>query len=173
MVCKTFNEENGTDITEDTFTSYDIYKCLPFEVAEKYAALWKREDIWRSLTPVYHSQWGAKKLVDDGFDVYITTTTHWENFPWKVEWLQSYFPFIDESHIICVRDKSILDVDVMIDDNLDNLIGNIRCNRVLLEKPWNKDAHDEVYGIKRCTNWDEIVVAVEEFYKQDEELMAS
>ena len=61
----------------------------------------------------------------------------------------------------------------MIDDNLDNLIGNIRCNRVLLEKPWNKDAHDEVYGIKRCTNWDEIVVAVEEFYKQDEELMAS
>lgn len=173
VVCKVFNEENRTNLTEDTFTAYDIYKCLPFEVAEKYAALWKREDIWRSLAPVYHSQWGAKKLVDDGFDIYITTATHWENFPWKVEWLQSYFPFIDESRIICVRDKSILDVDVMIDDNLDNLIGNIRCNRVLLEKPWNKNAHDEVYGIKRCTNWDEIVVAVEEFYKQDEELMKS
>ena len=90
-----------------------------------------------------------------------------------MKWLKRYFPFIDESRIICIRDKSILDVDVMIDDNLDNLIGNIRCNRVLLEKPWNKDAHDEVYGIKRCTNWDEIVVAVEEFYKQYEELMAS
>ena len=122
VVCKVFNEENDTDITEDTFTSYDIYKCLPFEDAEKYAALWRREEIWRSLTPVYHSQWGAKKVVDDGFDVYITTATQWENFPWKVEWLQSYFPFIDESHIICIRDKSILDVDVMIDDNLDNLI---------------------------------------------------
>lgn len=59
-VCKVFNEENGTDITEDTFTSYDIYKCLPFEDAEKYTALWRREDVWRSLTPVYHSQWGAK-----------------------------------------------------------------------------------------------------------------
>ncbi len=173
ITTKVFNEENNTNLTEDVFTSYDIYKCLPFEDAEKYVALWRREDIWRSLTPAYHSQWGVKKLVDSGFDVYIATATHHENFSWKVEWLQSYFPFVEPSHIICIGDKSILNVDVMVEDCADNLINNIRCNRVLLEKPWNMNIHDEIYGIKRCANWDEIVPAIEEFYKNDERLMSN
>lgn len=169
--CQMFNERYGTNISEDYFTDYDICKCMPFEDAEKFKALWHERELWDSLAPTHHSQWGAKKLVDDGFNVYIATSTHYENFPWKVLWLKHYFPFIDERHIICIGDKSVLNADVMVDDHADNLIENLRCNRIIVDKPWNVSTHDEVYGIKRCTNWDEIVAAVEEFYKQDKELM--
>lgn len=170
--CQMFNERYGTDISEKTFIQYDIYKCLSFEDAEKFTALWHERELWDSLSPTHHSQWGVKKLIDDGFSVYIATSTHHENFPWKVEWLKHYFPFIDERHIICIGDKSILNVDVMVDDHAYNLINNLHCNRVLVEKPWNINIHDEIYGIKRCTNWDDIVDAVEEFYNNDKELMA-
>lgn len=170
--CQMFNERYGTDISEKTFIQYDIYKCLSFEDAEKFTALWHERELWDSLSPTHHSQWGVKKLIDDGFSVYIATSTHHENFPWKVKWLKHYFPFIDERHIICIGDKSILNVDVMVDDHAYNLINNLHCNRVLVEKPWNINIHDEIYGIKRCTNWDDIVDAVEEFYNNDKELMA-
>lgn len=169
--CQMFNERYNKNISEETFTQYDIYKCLAFDDAEKFSALWNERELWDSLSPTYHSQWGVKKLIDNGFNVYIATSTHYNNFPWKVEWLQHYFPFVKESNIICIGDKSVLNADIMIDDYANNLIGNIRCNRILFEKPWNKSVNDDVYGIKRCTNWDEIIEAVEEFYKNDKELM--
>lgn len=170
-VLQVFNEENGTDYTEDIFTSFDIYKCLPFELAEKYTALWLREDIWRSLSPVYHAQWGMKKLIDDGFEVFVATSTHYSNFVWKIELLQAYFPFIDSSKIICIKDKSLLHGDIMVDDCTANLISNLYCHRICLEKSWNQNVHDEVYGIHRCKTWDEIIDTIEKIYKEDQELM--
>ena len=170
-VLQVFNEENGTDYTEDIFTDFDIYKCLPFELAEKYTALWLREDIWRSLSPVYHAQWGMKKLIDDGFEVFVATSTHYSNFVWKIELLQAYFPFIDSSKIICIKDKSLLHGDIMVDDCTANLISNLYCHRICLEKSWNQNVHDEVYGIHRCKTWDEIIDTIEKIYKEDQELM--
>lgn len=170
-VLQVFNEENGTDYTEDIFTSFDIYKCLPFELAEKYTALWLREDIWRSLSPVYHAQWGMKKLIDDGFEVFVATSTHYSNFAWKIELLRTYFPFIDSSRIICIGDKSLLHGDIMIDDCTANLISNLYCHRICLEKSWNQNVHDEVYGIHRCKTWDEIIDTIQKIYKEDQELM--
>ena len=170
-VLQVFNEENGTDYTEDIFTDFDIYKCLPFELAEKYTALWLREDIWRSLSPVYHAQWGMKKLIDDGFEVFVATSTHYSNFAWKIELLQGYFPFIDSSRIICIGDKSLLHGDIMVDDCTANLISNLYCHRICLEKSWNQNVHDEVYGIHRCKTWDEIIDTIQKIYKEDQELM--
>lgn len=170
-VLQIFNQENGTNYTEDIFTSFDIYKCLPFEQAEKYTALWLREDVWRSLKPVHHAQWGMKKLVDDGYDVFIATSTHYSNFAWKIEILQAYFPFIDSSKIICISDKGLLNGDVMVDDCVDKLISNLYCHRICFEKPWNMSVHDEVYGIHRCTSWDEIIDTIEKLYKEDLKLM--
>ena len=170
-VLQVFNEENGTDYTEDIFTDFDIYKCLPFELAEKYTALWLREDIWRSLSPVYHAQWGMKKLIDDGFEVFVATSTHYSNFVWKIELLQAYFPFIDSSKIICIKDKSLLHGDIMVDDCTANLISNLYCHRICLEKSWNQNVHDEAYGIHRCKTWDEIIDTIEKIYKEDQELM--
>lgn len=170
-VLQVFNAENGTDYTEDIFTDFDIYKCLPFELAEKYTALWLREDIWRSLSPVYHAQWGMKKLIDDGFEVFVATSTHYSNFVWKIELLQAYFPFIDSSKIICIKDKSLLHGDIMVDDCTANLISNLYCHRICLEKSWNQNVHDEVYGIHRCKTWDEIIDTIQKIYKEDQELM--
>ena len=58
--CQVFNERYDTNISEETFTHYDIYKCLAFEDAEKFKALWSEREIWDSLSPVYHSQWAMK-----------------------------------------------------------------------------------------------------------------
>lgn len=166
-----FNKTFGTELTADTFSDYDIFKCLPFEQATEYCRLWNDAETLESLTPIKNSQWGVKHFTDEGYDVYIATATHADNFALKVDWLHSLFPFIDDSHIIRCCDKSVLYADVMIDDCAKNLISNIHCERVLLNMPWNQNVHDEVYGIYRCNDWNEIVATVDDIYKNTKELM--
>ena len=166
-VIQMFNEEYNASVTADMFTSYDIYKCLPFEEAENYTKFWLREDVWRSLSPIWHSQWGLKKLIEEGYNVVLATSTHYTNFAWKIEWLQEYFPFIDISKVICISDKGLLNVDIMIDDCAEKLISNIRCHRICLDKTWNRNIHDEAYGIHRCKDWDEIIKTVDRIYKEE------
>ena len=47
--CQMFNERYCADISEETFTQYDVYKCLSFEDAEKFKALWHERELWDSL----------------------------------------------------------------------------------------------------------------------------
>lgn len=166
-VIQMYNEEYDATITADIFTSYDIYQCLPFEDAKNYTKFWLREDVWRSLEPIYHSQWGVKKLIDDGYNVVLATSTHYTNFAWKIEWLREHFPFIDISKVICIADKGLLKVDIMIDDCAEKLISNISCHRICLDKTWNRNIRDEVYGIHRCKDWDEIIRVVDKIYKEE------
>lgn len=162
---ETLNAALGTHLTADDLTHYDIFKCLDFEHASAYRQLWSNETIIRSLTPVKNSQWGMKHFVDLGYDVYIATASSASSFAWKHEWIRSLYPFIDDSHIMRVCDKSLLYADVMIDDCAENLISNIHCERVCFNRAWNQYARDEVYGIHRCNNWNEIVTTVDNIYK--------
>lgn len=166
-VIEMFNEEHGTKLSSDMFTCYDLYECLPFEVADSYTKFWLREDVWNSLKPIWHSQWGVKKLIEDGYNVVLATSTHYTNFAWKIDWLQKYFPFIDASKVICIADKSLLNVDIMIDDCVEKLISNIHCHRVCLDKTWNRNVRDEAYSIHRCKDWDEIIKVVNKIVEEE------
>lgn len=161
-----YNTRHGTGLTADIFTQYDFYKCLPFEIAEELTSIFMEKELWDSLSPAPDSQWGVKKLIDNGYDVYVATATHYSNFAWKVDWFAKNFPFIDQKHIICIQNKSLLHVDVLVDDCAENLMAtNYAVDRVLLDKPWNRNVHDDVYGIYRTNNWEEIVEYVNELYK--------
>lgn len=166
-VMQMFNEESEYRLTSDMFTSYDLYECLPFEVAEAYTKFWLREDVCKSLKPVWHSQWGVKKLIDEGYNVVLATSTHYNTLVWKVEWIKTNFPFIDTSKIINIYDKSLLNVDIMIDDCVEKLIANIHCHRVCLDKPWNRNVRDEAYSIHRCKDWDEIIKVVNKIVEEE------
>ena len=79
------------------------------------------------------------------------------------------FPFIDEKRIICIHNKSLLHVDVLVDDCAENLIStNPLVDRVLLDRPWNQSIHDDAYGIYRVHNWEEIVAQVDAIYKENQ-----
>ena len=90
-----YNARHSTKLTLDSFTDYDFYKCLLFEEAEDLTAMFLEKELWDSLSPAPHSQWGVKTLIDKGYDVYVATATHHTNFPWKVDWIIKNFPLID------------------------------------------------------------------------------
>lgn len=162
-----YNNLYGSNLKIDDFKEYDIFKCLPEKEAKRFVELFKVCDLWMSLTPIKNSQWGVKQLVDNGYEVYLATATHHINFAWKVDWLKSCFGMIPEENIICIHNKGLLKVNVLVDDCVDNLTSSLWYERVCLDWPWNRNVCDEAYGIHRAYNWLEIVDIINEIYDSE------
>lgn len=164
-----YNKIYNKNLLINDIKEYDIHKVLPFEEAEKFCDLFLDKTIWDSLEPTKNSQWALKKLIDDGFDVYVATATHYINFPWKVKWFEEYFPFISYKNIICINNKGLLDVDILVDDCVDNLLSSTWSHRVLYNQPWNQNVHDECYLIHRVNNFNELIEVVNKIYDDEQE----
>lgn len=172
-VIEIFNSRHNKNYTLDDFTDYNIENNLPVQEAIDFKSIYGESGLYETIKPIDGAQNGIRKLIDNGHNVFIVTDAIPNTYGEKVAFIKHYFPFIDESHIVAMKHKEYFRCDVMIEDNLQNLLAKPYYDRIIMDYPWNRNTHDEVYSIKRCTNWDEIVAAVEEFYKQDEELMSN
>lgn len=160
-----YNTKYNSNLTMDNFTDYDVYNCLPYEEAKNFIDLFIDESIVKALSPRDGAQKAIKQLINKGHEIYFATSTHHITFPWKVEWIKNYFDGFQEKNIICIGNKGLLHVDVLVDDCIDNLLSNFYFDRVCMDFPWNRHVHDEAYGIYRCHNWNEIIKAIDDINK--------
>ena len=151
-VINIFNSTYGTSYTMNDFKYYNISECLNKNHAIKMIDLYKKNGLYNAVNVISGAKNAIQKLKKAGHDVYIVTDAVPSTFAEKVDWITYNFD-IDESHIICMKHKWLFKCDLLIEDNLDNLLGGYHYDRILFDYPWNKDIHDEVYGIHRVQNW--------------------
>lgn len=163
-----YNQKHESNYQFEDVTTYQLNLCLPNDVADEMQEMFLDKKLWDGLTPIEGAINGIKELVSCGYDVYFVTSTNPINFPWKVKWLQKFFPFVHSNNIVCIQDKSLLKADVMIEDCYQNLIDSKLSGHVLLDYPWNQAFVDKdyVYSIYRANNWSQIVDYVKEIYKE-------
>lgn len=163
-----YNSRTDSSLTYEDLTAYNFYDCFSSDVADGLCELFTDKELWDSLKPLPGSQKGLKTLINSGHDVFLATATVPTNFAWKVDWLSEYFPFIPSDNIIRIMNKGLLNCDLMIDDHITNLTSNI-CNRVILDKPWNRNpTKDYVYDLRRAYSWSDIVKLVNEIEKEEQ-----
>lgn len=151
-----YNCRTGKNIQVSDITTYNFAECLSKEDAEGIIELFKEKELWDSLEPLPHSQKVLRALANQGHRIIVATATDPANFNWKIDWMKKYFPFIPTDNIIRIMDKSLLRIDVLIEDCLDHLISNV-CERVVIDSPWNQSASkDYAYDIARVSSWEEI-----------------
>lgn len=164
-----YNAEANKHIQVSDIVSYNFYDCLPREDAEGICKLFKRKELWDSLSPAHDSQAGLKTLIDRGHMVYLATATDPYNFMYKMDWLGRYFPFINPDNVIRVMDKSLLNTDVLIDDCLSNLTKSI-CERIVIDHYWNRDSSkDYAYDIHRAYDFKDVVNIIDVIERRDKE----
>lgn len=156
-VIKLFNERYNTNYTLEDFHDYNIENDIPLKEAIMMKAMYSEQDIYNNVKPINGSQKFVQKLINDGHQVYLVTDAIPSIYNEKVEWLHTYFPFIDDSHIIAMKHKWLLRTDVMIDDCLDNILAKPYYDRIVVDYPWNRDVHDFAYDIHRCFNFEQIM----------------
>lgn len=163
-----YNAKYNCSLTMSDITSYSFYECMSQGDADKICALFLEKNLWSSLKPIKDSQECIEKLVKAGHTILVTTATHEKNFAWKCDLLRKFYPSINPNNIIRIMDKSYIKADIMIEDDMSQLIKHKSCERICLDYPWNRqrEGKDFVYGIFRCSGWNEILDAVNKIVEE-------
>ena len=165
-VISIYNKQNNAALTMEQMTEYNLYECLPYDIADALIELFCYQEVYNNIQPFSGSAKAIKTMINNGHEIYVATATDIRNMTWKEQLLQRYFPFIPKENLIRIHNKKLLKADVLIEDNLSNLI-ETHAYRICFNRPWNIDERkDFVYGISRCSTWSEILNAVNKI--QDE-----
>ena len=122
------NDIKSWDIGDYTKSGKDFYKYLG------------DGKIFKNLSIKDGAAEVIEKLCENN-EVYIVTANASYNIGVcddKVNFIKKFMPFFPIKNIIFINNKSLLDLDVLIDDGLHNLEG-FKGVPVVFERPWNED----------------------------------
>lgn len=159
-VLKYINERLPVQLELEDIKEYRIENSLPeqyqwiVETAFHDGVMWKNVQL---LPNVYDH---IKRLFVDGHDIYFVTSTSADNFRKKVKHLERVFEFFPKDYVhrnaISIKNKQLLRLDVLVDDCMDNLIGEREYESICLAYPWNFESD----GVYRVHDWYEIYLTI-------------
>lgn len=161
-----YEKRFGEHIDRESITNFDLSECLLAEQSSRLYSLFIDEELWRNLKVQPGASKTLQQMIDDGHEVYIVTATDYRNVAWKMEWLQKNFPFFPIQNVVITSQKYLLSADYLIDDNLDNLRHGIY-GRIVIDKPWNRNIHEDIYDIQRATNLKEAYQIIKKQMEQN------
>lgn len=160
VVVNLFNERYGANYKLNDFTEFDIMNVFPTQDAIVMRDIYGESGLYDRVKPMPGAKEVLEKLINLGHQVYLVTAAIPKTYGEKVAFIKRFFPYIDESHIICMKHKWLLKCDLMIEDNLQTLLEKPHYHRVLFNRPWNQYDKDWVYGVHRCNNWNDVLEVV-------------
>lgn len=157
-----YNNRFGDNLSYDDVTSYDLTRHMKKCTKEDYCHILSEILFWQKVEPFSgNSEWLRK--LNKRFNLVIATKTDYRLFEMKVNRVLELFPFIKHSQIINIHDKSLLNVDWLVDDCLDNLKrGDF--NAVVYDAPYNKS--EKYFRVKSL---EEFYNLLEQYYNESKE----
>lgn len=157
------NTKHGTSTQKDDVTQWDISKSFPTLSHEQVYEPLYLDSFWLSVKPIDGAAEALQKLVADGHQVLIVTTSSYETLCTKMEdVLFKYFPFLSWDDVIVTSRKQLVNGDVLIDDATHNLEGG-QYLRVLMDAPHNRAYSTESNGMIRVYNWGEAYEVISQY----------
>ena len=151
--CKLLNKKYECNVDYKQVTDWDISKFFPNLTREQVFEPLHHPEIWYLLKPKKGATKYIKKLIDDGNDIYLCTSTDYRNIKPKYEGvIQRYFPYIKWSQVIVTSNKQMIKADILIDDGVHNLVGG-DYKKILITAPHNSLYNAEANGMYRADNW--------------------
>ena len=167
-----YNRKHNTKFSIKNITTYNIDDCFEPEVSKELREIFCASEIWSKVKSLSGEHNALQKLINNGHQVYLATDHNPSTYGDKVAWIKRFFPFIESSKIICIKDKWILRADIMIEDNLQTLLEKPYYHRILMSHPWNQqsDLKDYACDVHRCKNWDSIMGAINKIVEMESDV---
>lgn len=153
---KWLNQKYGTNVKPEEVTDWDVSKFFPTLKREQVFDPLHIEYFWYTIEPKPGAAEYLKKLIDEGYNVYLCTCTDYRNVRPKYEAIISrYFPFIGWNKVIVAHDKQMIRADFLVDDGIHNLEGGDYV-KILMTAPHNRGYNASENGMYRVEGWEEI-----------------
>ena len=137
-----FYNTNSEWLTKDNVTSWNIESCLKPQSPDLFWSILSNKGTWSAIDKYIYNN--TKDLLQKlqatpCIDLYIVTATHPKNLAHKLPAFFCNFPFIDWKQLIICQDKSMLDMNLWIDDKpeLIEKLHNLGKKCCMVRKPWN------------------------------------
>lgn len=151
--CKWLNDHYGLNVKPDEVTDWDISKFFTTLTKEQVFEPLHTDYFWKTVEPKDEAVKYVKQLIDDGFNVYLCTTTDYRNIKPKFEYIiLKHFPFISWRQVIVAGHKQMIKADFLIDDGVHNHEGGDYF-KILVSAPHNQGYDAEANGMVRSENW--------------------
>lgn len=133
---------NNEVFSKEQVKSWDIANCLRPHNVNLFWSMLSTNIVWSSIDKYVYED--TRKLLqslqqDPMIDLYIVTASHPNNLRYKMPAFFRCFPFINWKQIVICQDKSMLDMDLWVDDKPElmdklSMMGKKCC---MVSKPWN------------------------------------
>lgn len=154
------NHVHHTTVKYDDIVDWDITKFFPSLTPEEIYKPLRDPCLWRSVKPIDGAATTMKRLIADGYDLYIVTASSPDTIGIKYNLvIKDFYEFIDMNHIIVTSSKQMIKGDVLIDDAPFNLEGGEYAG-ILFDAPHNRGYAELSNGFVRAKNWDDVYKAI-------------
>ena len=154
--CNWLNEKYGCCVSYRQITEWDMRKFFPQLTKEQVYEPLHNASLWDRLKPKDGAVKYVKKLMDEGYNVFLCTSTDYRNVQAKFERvIQKYFPYIRWSQVIVTSNKQMIKANVLVDDGVHNLEGGTY-TKILMTAPHNRNYDTSANGMFRFDNWKDI-----------------
>lgn len=154
------NDKFKTSVRHENINDWDMRTFFPDISPSKLFGALEDEELWKMVRPKPGAVEYVKKIMDDGHDVFIVTSSHYKTLIPKMEYvLFRYFPYLTWDHVIITSHKQMIRGDVLIDDGVHNHIGGEYFN-ILMDAPHNRGYNAEQNDMLRVKTWPEVYKAI-------------
>lgn len=152
----------NVNLKMENITSYWIEDALPPEYGWIVEMAFSDKTMWKNVKIIDNAAEAIEALYRDGHEIYFATATTAENFRKKVGFLTREFSFFPDDyvrqHSISIKQKQLLDLDILVDDFMKNLTGERSYWSICFDYPWNQLSGDGSF--MRANNWEEIYLKI-------------
>lgn len=171
-----YNKDYNDNLSIADITTYNMRQFFKNVSPDKFCDYFTDKRVWDNIKVLENCVATLKKYHDLGCEIYIVTATAPQNVSNKATWLQEQLPFLNMyDSLIVIKNKQMLsgDIDILIDDCVDNLVGGYY-HKILFDYPWNRYGFESYESIihmlhqkYRCKNWNDIDEAINIIIKTD------
>lgn len=159
------NNKHNLSVTHSEIDSWKLVDFFPtLTKAELYEPL-NTPEFWDEVSIKPGAQEVIGKLIEEGHQIYIITSSYYETLPYKFNrCLFKHFPNLTKENIIICYNKSLIKADMLMDDGEHNL-RNFSGIKIIFDMPHNQDCKSADF---RISNWQEfynLVSAIEGIQK--------
>jgi 5'(3')-deoxyribonucleotidase len=174
-LCNYINERLPVNLKMEDITTYSIEEALPEQYRWIVEAGFRDKTMWKGVELIPHAALMMELLYKEGHKLYFITSSLPENLYKKINHLSRNLVFLPDGyvfkHTINTQDKSMLNVDILVDDCLGHAIHpERRYWSIVMDYPWNQ-IDKPVPCLSRAKNWIEAyhqVHEVESLIKEDD-----
>lgn len=163
-VIEYLNERLPITLSLDDINEYWMEKSIPEQYRWAVGLAFHDSAMWKKVKMIEGAAKGIETLYKNGDEIFFVTSTTPDNLKKKIKFLKRNLPFLlgnyINDHIITIKQKTLLNLDIMIDDYLDNLIGERSYYSICLAYPWNIKIISEEPNFIRVKNWEDIVATI-------------